>query len=76
MSDQTNEAQSAERSPARVEIRAARHAGFIDSIKHMSAPRQEELMEAFLEQDRRREVNVSELLVDRTGEGNGGQDSV
>lgn len=58
----------ASREPSPDEIRAVRHAGFADSIRHMKPRRRKRLMNTYLEQDERRERNVERLIEFLEGE--------
>ena len=45
--------------PSREQIRAARHAGFDDSVSYLAQPQRERLTSAHRPQDARREQNIS-----------------
>jgi hypothetical protein len=49
------------REPSPDEIRAARHAGFADSTRYVESGRRERFMKPYLEQDQRRERNISKF---------------
>ena len=55
--------QEQHKQPAHDEIRAARIAGFTDSISHLSPVWRERLLEVYQKQDARREANLANLRV-------------
>lgn len=53
---------SKEETPTIEEIRAARHAGFANSISYLPAEKRERLLESYMEKDATREIEVRRLV--------------